>query len=151
MKQFLKKYFIAPLKPQLLAVIEFVCGVTVKLAAFSHKTLMRVQWNTGENPEFFDQTIGQYYLWNLDPTPLWAERGVFGSLALKKDGRLLEIACGDGFYTRRFYSATSKSIVACDFDTAAIRTAIRKNSAANISYVLADIRTHMPGGGGEIR
>jgi trans-aconitate methyltransferase len=37
-------------------------------------------------------------------------------------------------------------VIACDFDPVAIATAKRKNAAANVEYVLADIRTAMPAG-----
>ncbi|ETR67607.1 MAG: hypothetical protein OMM_11405, partial [Candidatus Magnetoglobus multicellularis str. Araruama] len=40
----------------------------------------------------------------------------------------------------------SKHITACDFDPKAIETARLKNSAQNISFVLADIRDNMPAG-----
>jgi SAM-dependent methyltransferase len=75
----------------------------------------------------------------------WLERGVFGSLALK-GGNVLELACGDGFNARNFYSLKSKSVLACDFDASAIATAKAKNSAANVKFVLADIRSSMPRG-----
>lgn len=70
---------------------------------------------------------------------------MFGSLALR-GGDVLELACGDGFNARNFYSLRSHQVVACDFDPAAIATAKRKNSAPNIQYLLRDIRSEMPGG-----
>ena len=134
------------MKPILLKLVEFECWISTKWVSSAHKRLMRVQWNIGENPEFFDHTIDLYYQWKNRRTPFWVERGVFGTLALLKNGRVLEIACGDGFNTRHFYSAKAMNIVACDFDKSAIRTAVRKNSATNITYVLADVRTEMPDG-----
>ena len=59
---------------------------------------------------------------------------------------MLEIACGDGFNARNFYSLRSERVVACDFDRKAIKTAQEKNSAPNIEFLLADIRTEMPEG-----
>lgn len=59
---------------------------------------------------------------------------------------VLELCCGGGFYTRNFYSIRAKRIIACDFDKKAIATAIRKNSAENIEYILCDIRYDMPTG-----
>ena len=47
---------------------------------------------------------------------------------------------------RNFYSLRSSKVVACDFDDAALKTARAKNSAPNIEYRLADIRTSMPEG-----
>jgi SAM-dependent methyltransferase len=69
---------------------------------------------------------------------LW-EFGVAG-------GDLLELACGDGFNARNFYSLRSQRVIACDFDPKAIETARRKNSAPNVEFLLADIRTAMPTG-----
>lgn len=59
---------------------------------------------------------------------------------------MLEIVCGDGFNARNFYSLRSELVVACDFDPKAIKTAQGKNSAPNIEFLLADIRTEMPEG-----
>ena len=59
---------------------------------------------------------------------------------------MLELACGDGFNARNFYSLRSKHIVACDFDPKAIKIAQEKNSAPNIEFLLVDIRTEMPEG-----
>jgi cyclopropane fatty-acyl-phospholipid synthase-like methyltransferase len=67
-------------------------------------------------------------------------------MVLKNGSNVLEIACGDGFNARNFYSLRAKHIIACDFDPAALKTAPRKNQAPNIEYVLADIRTAMPAG-----
>jgi ubiquinone/menaquinone biosynthesis C-methylase UbiE len=61
-------------------------------------------------------------------------------------GEVLELCCGDGFYTRNFYSIPAKRIIACDYNKKAIMTAIRENSAENIEYILCDIRYDMPTG-----
>ena len=61
-------------------------------------------------------------------------------------GNTLDLACGDGFNSRNFYSLRSKSVTACDFDPKAIETAKAKNSAPNITYVLTDIRNNLPKG-----
>ncbi len=107
--------------------------------------LMAVQWGKPPSPEHFDHHIDLFYQWMATRNPLWVERGVFGSLALR--GRdVLELACGDGFNARNFYSLRSRRVVACDFDPQAIKTATTKNSAPNVEYLLADIRTDMPAG-----
>ena len=63
-----------------------------------------------------------------------------------KGGGVLELACGDGFNARNFYSIHSKNVVACDFDPTAIRTAKKKNKAKNVEFILCDIRSDMPNG-----
>jgi SAM-dependent methyltransferase len=74
------------------------------------------------------------------------ERGVFSSLALKPRGRLLELACGDGFAARNYFSLRSREVICCDFDPRAIATARRYHAAPNITHILADIRTTLPEG-----
>jgi SAM-dependent methyltransferase len=128
---------------------EAVFGLEARLAArwayWAHKRLMDAQWYIKPNPEWFDHHLDLYYCFLRDRNSLWVERGAFGSLALKH-GDLLELACGDGFNSRNFYSLRSRRVVACDFDPTALATARRKNSAPNVEYILADIRTQMPEG-----
>jgi 2-polyprenyl-3-methyl-5-hydroxy-6-metoxy-1,4-benzoquinol methylase len=130
-------------------VAEAIYGLEARLAARwaygAHKRLMYAQWYIQPSPEWFDHQIDIYYQFQKDRNSLWCERGVFGSLALKH-GNLLELACGDGFNAKNFYSLRSKRVVACDFDPTAIATARLKNSAPNVEYIIADIRSQMPEG-----
>ena len=125
-------------------VVRLECYLAAKWVSTAHKRLMYLQWRLGDNPEHFDHHIDLYYQWLQTRNSLWLERGVYGSLALQ-GGRCLELACGDGFNARNFYSLRSERVVACDFDKDAIDTASKKNRAKNIDYILADIRTEMPG------
>jgi SAM-dependent methyltransferase len=120
-------------------------SIAIRWVSSAHRRLMAVQWRIPPQPEHFDHHIDLFYQWLATRNSLWLERGVFGSLVLR-EGDLLELACGDGFNARNFYSLRSRRIVACDFDPTAIATAKRQNAAPNIDYVLADIRTAMPGG-----
>ena len=133
----------------LINIIEYISELECRLSRIwvknSHKRLLRIQWNSVRNPEFFDHSIDLYYQWLETKNPLWLERGVFGGLALK-GGSVLELSCGDGFNAKNFYSLRSQKIIACDFDPKAIKTAKSKNSAQNVDFVLADIRTDMPKG-----
>lgn len=111
----------------------------------AHRRLMAIQWSLSPQPEFFDHHIDLFYQWLATRNSLWLERGVFGNLVLN-GGRVLELACGDGFNARNFYSLRSESVIACDFDPKAIKSAKSRNKAHNIEYLLADIRTEMPEG-----
>jgi 2-polyprenyl-3-methyl-5-hydroxy-6-metoxy-1,4-benzoquinol methylase len=132
-------------KPIFESFAQLECRIASAWASSAHKRLMAVQWNILPHPEHFDHNIDLFYQWPSTRNSLWLERGVFGSLALK-GGSLLELSCGDGFNAKNFYSLRSKQIVACDFDPKAIKTAKTKNSARNVTFVLADIRTDMPQG-----
>lgn len=127
------------------SIIDIECALAKHWVSSAHRQLMSVQWGLPPQPEFFDHHIDLFYQWLKSRNSLWLERGVFGSLALKGGG-VLELACGDGFNAKFFYSLRSSHIIACDFDPKAIRTAMKKNYAPNIEFVLADIRTNMPEG-----
>jgi len=134
------------LKPILIWFFEIETSFLKSLTAYSYKKLFWATWGIAGNPECFDHHIDLFYLWQKTKNSLWLERGVFGSLAIKRNGKILELACGDGFNSRNFYSHISDSVIAVDFDKYAIRLAKRKNKTENVSYLLADIRTAMPDG-----
>ncbi|MCL1912011.1 MAG: class I SAM-dependent methyltransferase [Leptospirales bacterium] len=134
------------LKPLLINIFEIEALVLKYLAAKAYKKLFWATWNISENPEFFDHHIDLFYLWQKTKNSLWLERGVFGNLAIKRGGKVMELACGDGFNSRNFYSHLAESVLSVDFDKNAIKTAKKKNSAKNVEYILADIRTNMPNG-----
>ena len=136
---------IAFVKPMFEMLAQIECRIAATWASNAHKRLMAVQWEIPPHPEHFDHNIDLFYQWTSTRNSLWLERGAFGSLALK-GGSLLELSCGDGFNAKNFYSLRSSSVIACDFDPKAIRTANNKNKAPNINFVLADIRTDMPQG-----
>ena len=140
-----KRRMQAALKPTAEFVLLRLCLGTQWLAARAHQWLMHVQWRYGTTPEHFDHHIDLHYSWLSTRNSLGWERGVYSSLVLR-GGDVLELACGDGFNARNFYSLRSKKVLACDFDPSAIRTARRRNSAENVEFLLADIRTEMPGG-----
>lgn len=143
LKNILKKF-----KKPIESILQVECLFSRKWASLAHKRLLIAQWGLPPSPEYFDHHIDLFYQWMATRNPLWLERGVFGSLALKGN-KLLELACGDGFNARNFYSLRSDIVIGCDFDPLAIATAIKKNQASNINFVVADIRTQMPGEEGE--
>jgi SAM-dependent methyltransferase len=146
-KEILKKIarYLIPVKSLLERLAEIECWLASQWASSSHMRLMAIQWGIPPQPEYFDHNINLFYHWAMSRSPLWLERGAFGSLTLK-GGDLLELACGDGFNTRNFYSLQSRHVIAIDFEPKAIQLAKKKNSAPNIEYLLSDIRENMPNG-----
>lgn len=140
------KRLLAPVKPLLEWLVQREAACAARWASAAHRRLRSVQWGLPPVPEHFDHHIDLHHQWLQERNSLWVERGVFGGLALKPDGALLELACGDGFNARNFYSLRCREVVACDFDPAAIAAARRKNAAPNVRFELADIRTAMPAG-----
>jgi len=136
---------VSGLKPLVERAVELEARTASAWASRAHERLMEVQWDFPPEPEHFDHHIDLFHKWLETRNPLWVERGVFGGFVLR-GGDVLELCCGDGFGARNFYSGRSRRVVSCDFDPAAIRTAKAKNSAPNVEYLLADIRTQMPEG-----
>lgn len=137
---------LVPVKPFLVFIFTIESWIAKHWTASAHRRLYLATWGIPDYPTYFDHHIDLYYYWLKSRSPHWIERGVINSIALKRDGRMLEIACGDGFNTRNFYSILVKSVIACDLDVEAIRIARRKNSAPNIEYNLVDVRTSLPEG-----
>lgn len=90
-----------------------------------------------------------YYQWK-EGYPFWLERGFVGNMCAqtllqKKDKlNILDLCCGDGFYSKYFYAYSAKQITCIDFDEKAIETATKKNASSNIKHILGDIRYDLP-------
>src|SRR5689334_5039749 len=111
------------------------------LAAVGHHLQFLRQWRLGAPvPHYFDPFIDLYWKWERTRNPMSWERGIFGLLAMRPGCRQLDLCCGEGFYTHRFYAGRAGSIVAMDYDKAAIAAARRKFAAPNIDYRCGDIR-----------
>ena len=140
------KRLLTPFKGLLVRLSYLECAAAARWAAGAHKRLFKFQWYLPPEPEYFDHDINLFYQWKETRNSLGWERGCFGGLALKGNGTVLELSCGDGFNTRNFYSLRAKRVVACDFDPEAISVAKRKNSAPNVTFVVADVRLGLPEG-----
>lgn len=129
--------------------ISFLKGlnfVVRKISAFTHFAQFAVQWYPKPRPEWFDHYLDQHWQFSAKNNSLWVERGVFSRLVLKPNSKMLEICCGDGYNAKHFYSTRAASIIALDFDPAAIPHARRYNSVPNVTYVQKDIRNGLPVG-----
>lgn len=136
---FIKKVFLP------VPFMKWTNKLTRGLARSTHKLQFLVEWGV-DNPEYFDHEMDLYYLWPKSRVSFPMERGVWSSFALKDGGATLDLCCGDGFYSKMFYSLRSSSVTAIDFDPEAIRWAKRNHTAPNVNYVLGDIRYDIPSG-----
>jgi SAM-dependent methyltransferase len=133
------------LKPLLLLISRIETAITRAWVSAAYRRQMLVQWYLPPEPESFEHHIDLYYQWLATRDAMWVERGVFSLLALR-GGDALEIACGDGFNARNFYSARSRRVVACDIDPAVIAFAKARNAAPNVEYLVQDVRNALPEG-----
>lgn len=117
------------------------------IASAGHHLQFARQWQLAtEIPHVFDPFIDLYWRWGKTLNPMSWERGIFGLLAMKPGCRQLDLCCGEGFYTQRFYSSRAGTIIGMDYNNAAIKRAKRNFSAPNIEFRVGDIRSEMPDG-----
>ena len=145
MKNLLKN-LLTPYKKTLESIFSIESRFTRAWTKNAHKRLMKAKWSIGENPEWFDHNLDNFYQWPDTGNSLWLERGVFANASLKRGGKVLELCCGDGFNAANFYSHLSKDVTACDFDPSAIKSAKANWKRSNVTYLVADIRNQMPKG-----
>ncbi len=127
-------------------ILADLCDSTRTLAANAHQVKFVYDWQIAPTPEWHDHFLDQFYQFRKDRVSFWLERGVYSVLALKPGGDLLELCCGDGYNAYHFYSGFAARITAVDFDDSALDYARRHNSAPNIEFRHADIRTDLPAG-----
>ena len=131
---------------RLAAMVAELTEESREFALRCHRMKMDFDWTIPPTPEWFDHYLDQYFQLPNSHNTYWFERGVFGGLAVKRGGRLLEICCGDGFNSRHFYSPLVAEMIAADFDPDAIAHARRYNGAPNVEFMETDIREAMPQG-----
>jgi 2-polyprenyl-3-methyl-5-hydroxy-6-metoxy-1,4-benzoquinol methylase len=61
-------------------------------------------------------------------------RAFLSAEVVSEQATVLDIGCGDGALTKRFYAPKAASVDAVDIEESAINYAVRHNSASNISY-----------------
>ncbi len=93
---------------------------------------------------WFDHYVDLNYKWPAQGDSTFLERGLFSRLCLSPAADVLEIACGDGFYSRHFYGPGARSVLAVDIDAAAVEFARRVNARENVRYEVHDIRLGLP-------
>ena len=115
--------------------------VLLRLLEQHYESLFRRLWFYGrEEPHYTNHRIGTFrFGFSGDANgPEYFYRGFFSSEMLRKSDRVLDIGCGDGFFTKRFFSARCESVDGVDIEPSAIAEASRFNSAPNVSYQLLD-------------
>ena len=116
---------------------KWLADLGLRINRLYYKRLyQRVYLGAETSPAWFDHRIDLYYHWphNL----FWLERGILPRKHMSEGCIVLDLFCGDGFYSRYFYSTIAGHIDAIDKDPGAIAHAIRWHSHPSINYVVAD-------------
>lgn len=116
-------------------------SVLLSLLKHHYRSRFRREWCLGsEKPHFTNHRSGAFRLAYEDETlgayPFY--RGFFSSEVVSEGDRLLDIGCGDGFFTKRFLSLKCRHVDAIDVEPTAIRAAASYHHAENITYQVRD-------------
>jgi ubiquinone/menaquinone biosynthesis C-methylase UbiE len=101
----------------------------------------RLDWELAqEAPHFYDFRSGVFALGFGDapPSSHTLDRAAMARDTFADGDRVLDIGCGDGFFTRRFYSDRAGRIDAIDVEDSAIAHAGRYHAHPKINYVKCD-------------
>lgn len=106
-----------------------------------YRSRFRREWLwTDDPPHSFAHRIGAFDLAfgsaRTGPYPWF--RAFFVAEVLREGDTLLDIGCGDGFFTARFFGPRCRDVDGIDVDSSAIETARRENDAPNVAYRVAD-------------
>ncbi len=115
--------------------------VLLTLLEKHYDSKFRREWVIGDEPPHFDDNRRDTFdfafsAYSVGAYPLY--RGFFSSEVIQEGDRLLDVGCGDGFFTRRFFAEKCSSIDAIDIEPTAIKAAKEYNSSEKITYYLCD-------------
>jgi SAM-dependent methyltransferase len=133
-----------PLFRPLIGALQRINQALRWLSSRTHRVQGAVEGRFDRRRMWFDHNIDVNYNWLEKGDSTFLERGLFNRLCLSPDADVLEIACGDGFYTRHFYAPYARSVLATDIDPAALEFARRVNRRENVRYEVRDIRLGLP-------
>lgn len=74
----------------------------------------------------------------------WLERAIYASSLIRKGDTILDIGCGDGIYSGKFYSIKAKFVDAIDIDSNAIKHAKKLYSRKNVKFSKKNILIWTP-------
>jgi len=101
----------------------------------------RLDWELSkEAPHFYDFRSGVFALGfgSAPPSSHTLDRAAMARDSFADGDRVLDIGCGDGFFTRRFYSDRAGQIDAIDVEQSAISHAERYHAHPKIKYLKRD-------------
>jgi SAM-dependent methyltransferase len=115
--------------------------VLLKMLGGFYDSLFRRSWvHSAEPPHYYSHrmTAFQFGFGHGQVRPEVLYRGFFSSEVIRKGDRVLDIGCGDGFFTNRFLAARASLVDGVDIEPTAIAEATKYNSTSNVRFSLVD-------------
>ncbi len=116
------------------------------LCAGLHHLQYKVEGFLRPSAEWFDHEIDVHWQWVAKQRSLFLERGVLNTLAMRPGAEVLELCCGDGFNSHRFYAGRAARVLAVDYNAGALRHARRYHPGRTSSTAGATCAANFPEG-----
>lgn len=113
-----------------------ICSAILK-GYFQSERRRHWVWQADGEPHFskHDALFFDLFLGETDQAVYNLTRAFLVAEVIKDGDVVLDIGCGDGGFTRRFYAPRAAAVDAIDVEASAIATARKRNSHPNIRYV----------------
>lgn len=132
-----------------IAVFEILYRLFLKITVFlgTAYQLLQAKFPFTRAPLFYDHEI-TLLRWAINKIQglSWLDRGYNNLIYIRQFEKpiILELGCGNGFYTKKFYAIVSDAkVYACDFEKSALRRA-EYDKPENVTFIYADITNNMP-------
>jgi SAM-dependent methyltransferase len=106
-----------------------------------HKSQFRRDWRffSQDPPHFYNQRWNGFeFTYGKRRSPYAFFRGFLASEVIREGDDLLDVGCGDGFFSNTFFSARCRHVDAIDIERDAIETAKRLNGSPKIDFHILD-------------
>jgi len=124
----------------LVSIPKWLADAGLKINRLYYKQLLHSRYKSvNDSPSWFDHRIDLFYFWpqNL----FWLERGILPRQYMFPSCTVLDLFCGDGFFSRYFYSTIAAKVDAIDKNLSAIEHARRLHSTPRVNYCVLDAVT----------
>jgi SAM-dependent methyltransferase len=121
--------------------LDFLILFSQRITWIFARLLLLKDWHheTRGRPQFFKHNVN-LVCWPFEPER-WAftARGVFARANMNRGCRVLDLCCGDGTYSKFYFSDIANFVDAVDSDHYAIKYARQFHSVVNVNYHELDI------------
>lgn len=124
--------------------------ILIFLLSRHYRSLFRRIWHLSKKPPLHELQRGEWFSLGFDgrpnSVPGYFARGFYAAECIRPGDRVLDIGCGDGFFSKRFLAQAGAKVDALDIDPQALAAARSCNSDPAVRFFLMDAwREPFPG------